>query len=165
MNVFWSMVCAGCRAATNWYWGGFDGLLASLVVFVVMAHVTDGMSAVVDRRPIGRCAYKNIGIKDVPDSNQDENKDTLKNVLNHGPANRPAVNYRTHTVCDMRHYYKYNQGSHKAVKPAPIPISSRPASCAYHTPKLTHVPASSLYITVARIYKVCKCAVGVLLLH
>ena len=60
MNVFWSMVCAGCRAATNWYWGGFDGLMASLVVFVVMAHVTDGMCAVVDRRPIGRAVIQNI---------------------------------------------------------------------------------------------------------
>ena len=60
MNVFWSMVCAGCRAATNWYWGGFDGLMASLVVFVVMAHVTDGMCAVVDRRPIGRAVVQDI---------------------------------------------------------------------------------------------------------
>ena len=60
MNVFWSMVCAGCRAATNWYWGGFDGLMASLVVFVVMAHVTDGMCAVVDRRPIGRAVIQDI---------------------------------------------------------------------------------------------------------
>lgn len=60
MNVFWSMVCAGCRAATNWYWGGFDGLMASLVVFVVMAHVTDGMCAVVDRRPIGKAVIQDI---------------------------------------------------------------------------------------------------------
>ena len=60
MNEFWSMVCAGCRAATNWYWGGFDGLMASLVVFVVMAHVTDGMCAVVDRRPIGRAVIQDI---------------------------------------------------------------------------------------------------------
>ena len=60
MSEFWSMVCAGCRAAANWYWGGFDGLMASLVVFVVMAHVTDGMCAVVDRRPIGRAVIQNI---------------------------------------------------------------------------------------------------------
>ena len=60
MSEFWSMVCAGCRAAANWYWGGFDGLMASLVVFVVMAHVTDGMCAVVDRRPIGRAVVQDI---------------------------------------------------------------------------------------------------------
>lgn len=60
MSEFWSMVCAGCRAAANWYWGGFDGLMASLVVFVVMAHVTDGMCAVVDRRPIGRAVIQDI---------------------------------------------------------------------------------------------------------
>ena len=60
MNVFWSMVCAGCRAAANWYWGGSDGLMASLVVFVVMAHVTDGMCAVVDRRLIGRAVIQDI---------------------------------------------------------------------------------------------------------
>lgn len=60
MSEFWSMVCAGCRAAANWYWGGFDGLMASLVVFVVMAHVTDCMCAVVDRRPIGRAVIQDI---------------------------------------------------------------------------------------------------------
>ena len=60
MSEFWSMVCAGCRAAANWYWGGSDGLMASLVVFVVMAHVTDGMCAVVDRRPIGRAVVQDI---------------------------------------------------------------------------------------------------------
>ena len=60
MSEFWSMVCAGCRAAANWYWGGSDGLMASLVVFVVMAHVTDGMCAVVDRRPIGRAVIQDI---------------------------------------------------------------------------------------------------------
>lgn len=60
MNVFWSMVCAGCRAATNWYWGGFDGLMASLVAFVVMAHVTDGMCAVVDRTPLSRAGIQDV---------------------------------------------------------------------------------------------------------
>ena len=60
MGEFWNMVGLECRAAANWYWGGFDGLMASLVVFVAMAHVTDGMCAVVDRRPIGRAVIQDI---------------------------------------------------------------------------------------------------------
>ena len=60
MSEFWSMVCAGCRAAANWYWGGFDGLMSSLAVFVAVAHITGGMCAAVDRRPIGRAVIQDI---------------------------------------------------------------------------------------------------------
>lgn len=60
MNEFWSMVLLGCKEIANWYWGGFDGLLSSLAAFVVMAHITDGMCAIVDRRLIGRAALQEV---------------------------------------------------------------------------------------------------------
>ena len=60
MGEFWNMVGSECRAAANWYWGGFDGLMASLVVFVVMAQTTDDMCAVVDRTPPGRATIREI---------------------------------------------------------------------------------------------------------
>lgn len=47
MGEFWNMVGSECRAAANWYWGGFDGLMASLVVFVVMAQITDDMLSLI----------------------------------------------------------------------------------------------------------------------
>lgn len=60
MNEFWSVALSGCKAFANWYWGGFDGLLSSLAVLVVIAHITDGMCAVVDRRPIGDAGLRDI---------------------------------------------------------------------------------------------------------
>ena len=91
MNEFWSMVCTGCRAATNWYWGGFDGLMASLVVFVVMAHVTDGMCAVVDRTPLNRAGIQEVfksslifilvGIGNILDTNVLTNTPTLRKAI------------------------------------------------------------------------------------
>ena len=91
MSEFWSMVCTGCGAAASWYWGGFDGPMASLVAFVVMAHVTDGMCAVVDRTPLSRAGiqdvFKNslifilVGIGNILDTN----------VLTSTPALRTAV--------------------------------------------------------------------------
>ena len=60
MSGFWSVVLSGCRTFVNWYWGGFDGLMASLAVFVAVAHVTSGMCAAIDRRPIGRAVIQDI---------------------------------------------------------------------------------------------------------
>ena len=60
MSEFWSVVLSGCRTFVNWYWGGFDGLMSSLAVFVAVAHVTSGMCAAVDRRPIGRAVIQDI---------------------------------------------------------------------------------------------------------
>lgn len=60
MSGFWSVVLSGCRTFVNWYWGGFDGLMSSLAVFVAMAHVTSGMCAAIDRRPIGRAVIQDI---------------------------------------------------------------------------------------------------------
>lgn len=54
MNEFWSLMLSLVKVFANWYWGGGDGLLASLAVFVVMAHITDGMCAIVDHRPLNR---------------------------------------------------------------------------------------------------------------
>ena len=60
MSEFWSVVLSGCRTFVNWYWGGFDGLMSSLAVFVAVAHVTSGMCAAIDRRPIGRAVIQDI---------------------------------------------------------------------------------------------------------
>lgn len=60
MSGFWSVVLSGCRTFVNWYWGGFDGLMSSLAVFVAVAHVTSGMCAAIDRRPIGRAVIQDI---------------------------------------------------------------------------------------------------------
>lgn len=91
MSEFWSVVLSGCRTFVNWYWGGFDGLMASLIAFVVMAHVTDGMCAVVDRTPLNRAGIQDIfksilifiliGIGNILDTN----------VLTSTPALRMAV--------------------------------------------------------------------------
>lgn len=43
MSGFWSLAFSWGKAFANWYWGGPDGLLSSLAVFVVMAHITGGM--------------------------------------------------------------------------------------------------------------------------
>lgn len=91
MNKFWNMALLECKTIANWYWGGFDGFLSSLVVFVVMAHITDGMCAIVDHRPISRAriqeVFKSIlifilvGIGNVLDTN----------ILTNTPALRTAV--------------------------------------------------------------------------
>lgn len=60
MSEFWSLVLSGGRTFVNWYWGGFDGLMSSLAVFVAVAHVTSGMCAAIDRRPIGRAVIQDI---------------------------------------------------------------------------------------------------------
>ena len=91
MSAFSSMVFSRCMAIANWYWGGFDGLLATLVVFVGTAHIADGMRAIVDRRPFGRAAIRDafksilifilVGIGNVLDTN----------VLTNIPALRTAI--------------------------------------------------------------------------
>lgn len=91
MNKFWNMALLECKTIANWYWGGFDGFLSSLVVFVVMAHITDGMCAIIDHRPISRDriqeVFKSIlifilvGIGNVLDTN----------ILTNTPALRTAV--------------------------------------------------------------------------
>lgn len=60
MSEFWNMIFSACKAVGNWYWGGFDGLLSSLTVFIVMDHITNVMCAIVDRRPIGRVVVQDI---------------------------------------------------------------------------------------------------------
>ena len=60
MSEFWSVVLSGCRTFVNWYWGGFDGLMSSLAVFVAVAHVTSGMCAAIDRGPIGKAVIQDI---------------------------------------------------------------------------------------------------------
>lgn len=91
MSGFWSVVLSECRTFVNWYWGGFDGLMSSLTVFVAVAHVTNGMCAAVDRRPIGRAVIQDIfksilifilvGIGNILDTN----------VLTSTPALRTAI--------------------------------------------------------------------------
>lgn len=54
MSDFWSLALSWGKAFAIWYWGGLDGLLSSLAVFVVMAHITDGMCLIVDHRPLSR---------------------------------------------------------------------------------------------------------------
>ena len=91
MSEFWSVVLSGCQTFVNWYWGGFDGLMSSLAVFVAVAHVTSGMCAAIDRRPLGRAVIQDIfkstlifllvGIGNILDTN----------VLTSTPALRMAV--------------------------------------------------------------------------
>jgi len=91
MDKFWSMALSGCKTIANWYWGGFDGLLSSLAVFVVMAQITDGMCAIMDRRPISRAGIQEVfkgilifilvGVGNVLDTN----------VLTNTPALRTAI--------------------------------------------------------------------------
>lgn len=88
MSKFLSLAYSVCIAIGNWYWGGFDGLLSSLTVFIVMVHITNGMCAIIDRRPIGRAGVKDIfnsalifilvGIGNILDTNVLTNTPTLR---------------------------------------------------------------------------------------
>lgn len=60
MNEFWNVTYSVCKAIGNWYWGGFDGPLSSLAAFTVMAHITSGMCAIIDQRPIGKAGVQDI---------------------------------------------------------------------------------------------------------
>jgi len=85
------MALSECKTVANWYWGGFDGLLSSLTVFVVMAHITNGMCAIVDRRPLGRAGIQEVfksilifilaGVGNVLDTNVLTNTPALRTVV------------------------------------------------------------------------------------
>ncbi|RKI64553.1 holin [bacterium 1xD42-67] len=91
MSDFGNLVLSWGKAFADWYWGGGDSLLSSLAVFVVMAHITDGMCAIVDHRPLSRAWAQDtfkpilifilVGVGNVLDSN----------VLTSTPALRMAV--------------------------------------------------------------------------
>ena len=91
MSELWNVAYSVCKAIGNWYWGGFDGLLSSLVVFIVMAHITNGMCAIIDRRPIYRAGVQNIfrsilifilvGIGNILDTNVLTNSPTLRTAV------------------------------------------------------------------------------------
>jgi phage-related holin len=91
MNELWSLMLSWVKVFANWYWGGGDGLLASLAVFVVMAHVTDGMCAIVDHRPLNRAwapaMFKSIlifilvGVGNVLDINVLANTPALRTTI------------------------------------------------------------------------------------
>ena len=88
MGEFWNVIYSVCKAIGSWYWGGFDGPLSSLAVFIVMAHITNGMCAIIDRRPIGRAGVQDIfksalifilvGIGNILDTNVLTNTPTLR---------------------------------------------------------------------------------------
>lgn len=91
MSGFWNVVYSVCKAIGNWYWGGFDGLLSSLAVFIVMVHITNGMCAIIDRRSIGRAGVQDIfkstlifilvGIGNILDTNVLTNTPTLRTAV------------------------------------------------------------------------------------
>ena len=91
MSEFWNVAYSVCKAIGNWYWGGFDGLLSSLVVFIVMAHITNCMCAIIYRRPIYRAGVQNIfrsilifilvGIGNILDTNVLTNSPTLRTAV------------------------------------------------------------------------------------
>ena len=60
MSDFWSLALSWGKAFANWYWGGPDGLLSSLAVFVVMVHITDSMCMIVDHRPLSRAWVQDV---------------------------------------------------------------------------------------------------------
>lgn len=60
MSEFWNVALSGCQTFANWYWGGFDSLMLSLTVFVVVAHITSVICASVDCGPIGRTMIQDI---------------------------------------------------------------------------------------------------------
>ena len=91
MSEFWSVAYSVCKAIGNWYWGGFDGLLSSQTVFVVMAHITNGICAIMDRRPLGKAGVQDIfksilifilvGIGNILDTNVLTNTPTLRTAV------------------------------------------------------------------------------------
>lgn len=91
MCEFWNVAYSVCKTIGNWYWGGFDGLLSSLAVFIVMVHITNGMCAIIDRRPMGKAGVQDIfksglifilvGIGNILDVNVLTNTPTLRTVV------------------------------------------------------------------------------------
>lgn len=88
MSEFWNAVCSVCKTIGYWYWGEVDGLLISLAAFIVMAHITNGMCAIVDRKPIGKASVQGIfksslifilvGVGNILDTNVLTNAPTLR---------------------------------------------------------------------------------------
>lgn len=63
MSGFWSIAYMVYETINNWlrwYLGGFDSLLSSLTVFVVMGGITNGMCAVIDHRLADSIAVRNV---------------------------------------------------------------------------------------------------------
>ena len=91
MNEFLSVALSVCKTIANWYWGEFDGLLSSLAVLVVIAHITDGMCAIVDHRPMGGAGIQDVfksilisilvGVGNIIDTNVLTNTPTLRTVV------------------------------------------------------------------------------------
>lgn len=91
MGEFWNEAYSVCKAIGKWYWGEFDGQLSSLAAFIVMVHITNGMCAIIDRRPIGRTDLQNIfkstlililvGIGNILDTNVLTNAPTLRTAV------------------------------------------------------------------------------------
>ena len=91
MSEFWSVAYSVCKAIGNWYWGGFDPLLASLLTFIVVAHITNGMCAIIDHKPSGRALVQDIfksvlililvGIGNILDASIFTNTPTLRTAV------------------------------------------------------------------------------------
>ena len=94
MSEFWRSAYMVYETVGNWfgwYLGGFDNLLSSLAVFVMMGSITSGMCAVIDHRVADGIAIRNVfqniqifilvGIGNILDMN----------ILKGTPAMRTAV--------------------------------------------------------------------------
>ena len=63
MSEFWRSAYMVYETVGNWfgwYLGGFDNLLSSLAVFVMMGSITSGMCAVIDHRVADGIAIRNV---------------------------------------------------------------------------------------------------------
>ena len=91
MNELLSVAFSVCKAFANWYWGEFDGLMSSLAVLIVMVHITNGMCAIVDHRPMGRTGIQDmfksilifilVGVGNIIDTNVLTNMPTLRTAV------------------------------------------------------------------------------------
>lgn len=91
MSEFWSAAYSVCKTIGNWYWGRFDPLLASLLTFIVVALITNGMCAIIDHKPSGRALVQDIfksvlililvGIGNIFDASILTNTPTLRTVV------------------------------------------------------------------------------------
>lgn len=91
MNEFWSMALSWGKTIVDWYWGGFDDLFASLTLFVLIAHITDGMCAVVDHKSLGKASIQEVfksilifilvGIGNILDANILADAQALRTVI------------------------------------------------------------------------------------
>lgn len=91
MNEFLRVALSVCKTIVNWYWGEFDGLMSSLAALVVLAHVTDGICAIVDGRPMGGTGIRDmlksilvfilVGVGNIIDTNVLTNTPTLRTTV------------------------------------------------------------------------------------